>query len=159
MASRLGTWMADGPAEPGRIRRAAAADALVALSGGVLLWPFPLLRLTLGIPLPVHIALMLTFTGVFGAAASAGAAAVWGRTVGQYRFDLGLEGALPRPFGARRAVAWGIGHAFDVLPAILGARWALDGTHGVAARMASLETVKARQEDRGPTKHDVKGAQ
>ncbi len=145
MATRLGTWTADGPADAGRVRHAAAVDVLVGLLGGVMLWPFPLLRLTLGIPLPIHIAMMMAFMGVFCAAASAVAVVLWGRTVGQYLFDLGLE-SPHRPIGWLTAAAWGCGHAIDVVAGVFGVSAALDGHRGAAAAFSGLGTVAARGE-------------
>lgn len=143
MTSRLGDWDPDGRAGVDRMRRAAAVDLLVGVLGGVMLWPFPLLRLTLGIPLPIHIALMMAFMGVFCGGASGVAVAVWGRTVGQYLFDLGLEGHA-RPFGWLAATAWGGGHAIDVLGGVMGVPWSLDGSRGAAAAFSGLRTVAAR---------------
>ena len=143
MASRIGTWDPDGPAGADRMRRTAVVDVLIGILGGVMLWPFPLLRLTLGIPLPIHIALMVVFMGVFCAAAAGVAVAVWGRTVGQYLFDLALQGRA-RPFGWLASAAWGCGHAIDVIGAVLGLRASLDGRRGAAAAFSGLETVAAK---------------
>lgn len=143
MASRLGTWDPDGPAGADRMRRAAAIDLAVGVLGGVMLWPFPLLRLTLGIPLPIHIALMVAFMGVFCAAAAGASVAAWGRTIGQYLFDLGLQGRA-RPFGWLVGSAWGCGHAIDVLGGVLGVPASLDGRRGAAAAFTGLETVAAK---------------
>lgn len=146
MASRLSAYRPGGAAPSGSVLRAAGFDLLAAAVAGVLLWPFPLVRLTLGVPWAVHgplIAVWILLVYVVYLAAGAG---VWGRTPVMYLLDLGLAGA-ERPFGARRSLLWAAGWALAVVPALAGARSLADPDRGLAARFSGLREVAVAAEE------------
>jgi hypothetical protein len=144
MASPLGSYGAAGPADPARVRRGLLADFVIAAVIALLLWPFPLIRLTLGIPVPIHVVLILVWMLIVAAVYMTAAVALWGRTPVMYLLDLGLMGA-DRPFGFGRALRWGIGAAVAAVPAALGARRLGDATTGLPARLSGLREVAAAE--------------
>lgn len=119
---------------------AAGGDLAVAAVVAMLVWPFPLIRLTLGIPWSVHVPLILAWVLVVYAAYLATSVAIWGRTPVMYLTDLGLAG-VPRPFGLGRSLRWALGLAVAVVPSLLGARSLADPRTGLAARASGLVTV------------------
>ena len=142
MASAIGTYRPSGPAQPGRPLRAAAVDLAGAAVIAILLWPFPLIRLTLGIPWSIHGPLIVVWVFVVYAVYLTVCVAVWGRSVAMYLLDLGLDGPA-RPFGLGRALRWSAGWVVAILPSLLGARSLADPAAGLPARFSCLVTVQA----------------
>lgn len=140
MTSRLGAYAPGEPAEASRALKAAALDLLVAAIVGLLLWPFPLIRLTLAVPVAAHTALIVVWILVVYLVYMTASVAAWGRTPAMYLLDLGLRGR-PRPFGLGTAARWAAGWVVTVLPALLGARGLADPRSGLPARLSGVETV------------------
>lgn len=143
MTSRLGVYAPGAAADPPRAVRAAVLDLLVSVAVGMLLWPFPLIRLTLGLPVTVHVALILAWILIVFVIYLTVTVAVWGRTPVMYLLDLGLAGR-PRPFGVPASLRWGLGWLLAVLPAMVGARGLADPSSGLPARFSGLATVVAQ---------------
>ena len=111
MGNAFRDYTTTGAADPARARSAAAADLGIGMVAGILLWPFPVVRLGLeglmGSPAlgwAVHVPLLLVFASLAAWAYVALCAGSLRRTVGMYFADLGFREA-PDP-GAATAFAW-----------------------------------------------------
>jgi hypothetical protein len=138
--SRLGVFRPDGRADAARVRLAGVLDLLVAVLVTMLLWPFPLLRLTLSLPWSVHAAAIVVGIVVVHEVYSAASVAVWGRTPVMYLLDLGLAGR-ERPFGLVRSWRWALGWTVAVVPGVLGVEGPIDPDVGLPARFSGLRTA------------------
>lgn len=141
MASRLGMHAVTGEADARRAIRAAGIELAVSVVATLLLWPFPLIRLTLGIPWAVHGPLILVAILIVYVAYLAVSVRLWGRSPAMYFLDLGLTGGS-RPFPFGRGLRWAAGWAVAVVPALLGARWLGDPRDGLPARFSGLGTAR-----------------
>jgi hypothetical protein len=146
MASRLGRYAVTGEADARRAIRAAAIELAVAVVATLLLWPFPLIRLTLGIPWAVHGPLIVVGILVVYVAYLAVSVRLWGRSPAMYFLDLGLTGAS-RPFPFGRGLRWAAGWAVAVVPALLGARSLGHPREGLPARFSGLDTAETAPSD------------
>jgi hypothetical protein len=141
--SRVSAYEPNGSAAQGRVALAGALDAVAAFVVTMLLWPFPLFRLTLGVSWPVHILAILAGWLVVLTAYLTLTVAALGRTPAMYLLDLGLAGA-ERPFGLARSVRWAAGWTLAVLPGLIGARGLIGPERGIPARLSGLVTVATR---------------
>ncbi len=142
MTGGSAAWANVGDADRGKTLRAAAADLAVSAVVALLLWPFPLIRLTLGVPWAVHVPLIAAWILLVYATYLAISALIWRRSVGMYLLDLGLAGR-GAPFPVAAGVLWACGWALALFPAVLGARRLGDPREGLPARLSGLVTVAA----------------
>lgn len=125
-----------------RALTAAGVDLAAAALVAILLWPFPLFRLTLGLPWAVHGVLIFVWVFVVYTAYLTLSVLAWTRTPVMYLLDLGLRDGSPR-FGFGRSLRWALGWALAVLPGLVGARSLTAPETGLPARLSGLVTVTA----------------
>ncbi len=128
----------DRPVEVARMRAAALTDAVAGLLAAVLLYPFPIMRAAL--PLPVFVGSI--FASAVAAAVLAAALQVLlrGRTIGMYLFGLRFA---EEPRGAR-AVSWGVAWTAGALAGLAAPR-ILDPATGWAARAGGRRLLRERE--------------
>jgi hypothetical protein len=143
MANAFDTYTPTGPAEPGRVRTAAAIDLAIGVLLAVLVWPFPVMRIlttdltgSVAIGWVAHVALLLGFFGVMDVVYCSVSTVLLHRTAGMYLQDLGFADATALTWG--RAMRWSLGWVAATLPAALGAQVPADGETGWAARLSRL---------------------
>jgi hypothetical protein len=139
VTAHLADYRGTGPAEAGRTRLALAIDGVAVVLVVIVAWPFPLFRLTLGVPWVVHVPLILAAViagvWVYGLVC----AKLWGRTVAMYLLDLGLDG-VERPFTLALSARWSFGLAL-AFAAIGGAFGTIEPAAGLPVRLSGLTTV------------------
>lgn len=136
---RIGAYQAGVVAQRSSVRKAASIDGVVVLVLTMLLWPFPVMRSV--VQWPVHVVLVLLTIVLMSVAYGGLCLRFWGRSVGMYFADLGLDGA-PRPFPLVATAAWSVGFAVTVGPGLLMPSL-IDARKGLPARMSGLVTVEA----------------
>ncbi len=146
MAARFSGYAPAGRADPARTLRAAAFDFAVSAVAALILWPFPLVRVTLRVPPAAHVVLVVAWMLLVYVVYMTLSVALAGRTAAMYFLDLGLEGKRPFPAGA--AFGWALGWAVALVPALLGARRLADPRGGLPARFSGLTTTAASEPQR-----------
>lgn len=114
MANAFTTYAAAAPADAGRARAAALVDLAAGSFLGILIWPFPVMRIlttdlagSVLLGWAAHVAMLLVFMVCVAAVAAAAQFTLLGRSVGMYLNDLGFRDGSPGWGGAlSAAVAW-----------------------------------------------------
>lgn len=140
MANAFSEYTTTGPSDGSGARGAAVADLGVGAACGILLWPFPVMRMlfeglagSAAMGWAIHVPALLVFLG-FAAWAYVGVCStVAHRTVGMYFADLG--------FPERPVAAAALGFAGVWVPAAVAA---LVGVAGPASRIAKERLASTR---------------
>jgi len=145
--SALSTYTITGPATSGHVRGAGLLDFLASAILAMIAFPQPIARAAItGAGLPVGVFVALIFAIIFAVywAYLMLSAMAWGRSVGMYLLDLGLD--APRRLTFAAAAGWAIGWVLAALPAMLGITAAFDPEHGLPARLGRTATRSTREQ-------------
>lgn len=149
--SSMSDYRITGPASPRRTRAAGLLDLLAATLLAMIAFPQPVARAAImGAGLPIGVFVLLLFAVIFAVywLYLAFTVVTWGRSVGMFLLDLGLE-AETKPT-LPEAAGWALGWVAAALPTLVGVSAAFDPERGWPARLGRVPTRSTKPSEQAP---------